>query len=144
MVEPEDDCDEDEEEGWITEFYSYGNGMALNFFASHLILSELYRRDMVDALFQVYLKYSHVTAALALIAYAYEVYWWNYSAIVGFPIFVKGYQKYRALWKSVDKYTDARQAERYFEKYDGKEQNAKEELDEFVTPEDFPEEGALL
>ena len=63
---------------------------------------------------------------------------------MGFPIFVKGYQKYRALWRSVDKYTDARQAKRYIEKYGGKEQNTVEELEEFETPEDFPEEGALL
>lgn len=139
----EEDCDE-EEYGWYSEFYSYGNMLALDFFATHFILSELYRRDKVDALFQVYLKYSHVAAAFTLLTYAYEVLWFNYSAIVGFPIFVKGYQKYRALWRSVDKYTDARQAMRYIEKYGGQKQNAEEGLDEFETPEDFPEEGALL
>jgi len=70
----EDDCDE-EEDGWVSEFYSNGNMMALHFYATHWILSELYRKDKVDALFQVWLKYSHVIAALTLLTYVHEVFY---------------------------------------------------------------------
>ena len=140
----DDDCDDDEDyhEKYPSEFWSYGNSMALNFFMSHWILSELYRRDKIDALFQVYLKYSHVTGVLTMLTYAFEVLYLNYAAIFGVGFFAYGYKKYYELWRSVDAYVDARNVKRYLDKYENSSDD-DEELDEFQTPEDFPEETAV-
>jgi hypothetical protein len=128
----DDDCDEDEDEyyAWPSEFWSYGNSMALNFFLTHWILSELYRRDKIDALFQVYLKYSHVTAFFTMLTYMYEVYWYNWSASFGVGFFAYGYKKYYLLWRSVDKYVEARNVMRYLDEYE-KSSSDEKELDEF-------------
>lgn len=141
LRESDDEEDDEEHYGWSSEFWSDGNYLASVFFSWHWILSELYRRDRAENLFQVYLKYSHVIAGSALMYYAYEIFWWNHSAIIGAPIFFYGYTKYFKLWRSVDKYVQVRQAERYLEEYGISETSTQ--LDGFETPEDFPETAVL-